>query len=259
VAAASTLIIGFYVLIAPCVPWPLTLAVSLLHAVGIFLYSWLLRTDVVDVHSRKRTQAPGDGLRWCGHCACYVTAGPRTKHCHECRKCVQGFDHHCVYLQSCVGAVNYRAFFALLLAPTDGTAVVFDACASRETVWRVAIVSTHALLSLACLVLVSGLFALHCYLVATRQTTYEMVVARRRRLREEKAKREARGEEPEPPGVMARVSKALSGLRTGASTRQLSSLALASPSKSSSASGTQPVQAASPALVSSQLGDEQRA
>ena len=61
IGAASVLIAGFYALVVPCCPWPVTAVVSLLHAVGISLYGWLLRADVVDIHSRKRTQAPAEG------------------------------------------------------------------------------------------------------------------------------------------------------------------------------------------------------
>ena len=252
VLAAGVLIAGYYALVAPCAPWPLTVAISLLHAAVIGLYGRLLRVDAVDHHSQKRTQEAGDGLRWCGHCACYVTSTPRTKHCHECRKCVQGFDHHCVYLQSCVGAANYRTFLlllltmttwtggllavdvALLLAPTEGAAA-FDRCGSRDSTPRLVLLVAHALLSLACVVLVSGLLALHCYLLSTGQTTYEMVIGRRKRLREQKAAREASGAEPavcrrEKLGnqMFDRLSQIAAGVRrpTRASSRE-KALALA--------------------------------
>ena len=233
VLAASVLIAGFYALVAPCAPWPLTVAISLLHVVGVGLYGQLLRVDAVDHHSQQRTQEPGDGLRWCGHCASYVTDTPRTKHCHECRKCVQGFDHHCVYLQSCVGSANYRTFLALLLAitiwtsgllaidvalllaPTDGAAA-FDRCGSRDSTPRLVLLMAHALLSLGCVVLVSGLLALHCYLVSVGQTTYEMVIGRRKRLREQKAAREASGAEPtQADSVRAKVSDRVGRLVAG--------------------------------------------
>ena len=55
-----------------------------------------------------------------------------------------------------------------LLAPTEGAAA-FDRCGSRDSTPRLVLLVAHALLSLACVVLVSGLLALHCYLVSTGQ------------------------------------------------------------------------------------------
>ena len=35
-------------------------------------------------------------------------------HCRRCNKCCTGFDHHCPYINQCVGGNNYSPFFALL-------------------------------------------------------------------------------------------------------------------------------------------------
>mmetsp|Transcript_39695 Transcript_39695/g.63666 ORF Transcript_39695/g.63666 Transcript_39695/m.63666 type:complete len:114 (+) Transcript_39695:987-1328(+) len=37
-----------------------------------------------------------------------------TKHCHICNKCVSHFDHHCLWLNTCIGAKNYWQFFSML-------------------------------------------------------------------------------------------------------------------------------------------------
>lgn len=37
-----------------------------------------------------------------------------SKHCQACKKCVIGFDHHCLWLNCCIGSPNYNQFLALL-------------------------------------------------------------------------------------------------------------------------------------------------
>ena len=112
--AGVALIAGFHVLALPCLPLGATLAVEALHLLGLALYFYIVvRSDAVDAHCRAARTEPDDGLRYCPYCRCFVSDSPRVKHCHECRKCVDGFDH-CVFLQACVGRRNYNAFLGLV-------------------------------------------------------------------------------------------------------------------------------------------------
>lgn len=46
---------------------------------------------------------------------CKANIGDRTKHCGDCNRCVSTFDHHCKWLNNCIGDANYRYFMALVI------------------------------------------------------------------------------------------------------------------------------------------------
>jgi hypothetical protein len=51
---------------------------------------------------------------WCA--TCNLTPNPRARHCSYCGKCVEVYDHHCVWLNTCVGRKNHRRFYAYIAA-----------------------------------------------------------------------------------------------------------------------------------------------
>lgn len=50
---------------------------------------------------------------WCA--ACRAASPPRAGHCRICGVCVRRLDHHCVWVNSCVGQANHRSFLLTLL------------------------------------------------------------------------------------------------------------------------------------------------
>jgi len=48
-------------------------------------------------------------MKYCD--TCKIFRALRTSHCHDCNNCVMGFDHHCVWLGTCIGKRNYTVFF----------------------------------------------------------------------------------------------------------------------------------------------------
>lgn len=56
---------------------------------------------------------------------CLVQKPDRTHHCSICKKCVLKFDHHCPWLNNCVGLYNYRYFYLFLFWLTVAVAYLF--------------------------------------------------------------------------------------------------------------------------------------
>ena len=47
---------------------------------------------------------------------CEVLRTPRSRHCAICNQCVERFDHHCPYINNCVGIRNHNAFLAFIIS-----------------------------------------------------------------------------------------------------------------------------------------------
>lgn len=45
-----------------------------------------------------------------------MPVGQTTVHCKKCHFCVQGFDHHCEWLNICIGVKNYLFFFLFVFS-----------------------------------------------------------------------------------------------------------------------------------------------
>ncbi|VDM54521.1 unnamed protein product [Angiostrongylus costaricensis] len=52
---------------------------------------------------------------------CNFFKNERTHHCSICKRCIMGMDHHCIWINQCVGSHNHRHFFLFILYLTGAT------------------------------------------------------------------------------------------------------------------------------------------
>ena len=91
---------------------PLGIALTVIYAVlaGVVFLS---AGKCMRIDPRDKGAAPEEAQqRWCYYCELQVHQ--RSKHCRRCNKCVEVFDHHCPWLNTCIGKHNYPFFLTLL-------------------------------------------------------------------------------------------------------------------------------------------------
>eukprot|EP00164_Ancoracysta_twista_P003634 GFYU01004871.1.p1 GENE.GFYU01004871.1~~GFYU01004871.1.p1 ORF type:complete len:373 (-),score=61.30 GFYU01004871.1:207-1325(-) len=116
---------------------------------------------------------------FCSRCA--VPQALRTKHCYDCDRCIPKFDHHCVWIGTCVAEGNHARFWWYLLCETVligfSIFVAVTALRSGEDSKEYFLRNIFILPTLAVLVLFFllpfTLLIFHSYLAITNQTTWE--------------------------------------------------------------------------------------
>jgi len=135
---------------------------------------------------KQRRHSWGIGNEY-GYCdKCEVPKPPRAHHCSICQRCVLRYDHHCPWVNNCVGFGNYKYFFLFVNYTSIGCLVVCILIIIRFLTLRtfqtfvedgLSAIDVQILvagfLTFAFAIATGSLAGLHCKLLSSNSTTSE--------------------------------------------------------------------------------------
>ena len=108
---------------------------------------------------------------------CKVYRPSRAFHCSACGNCVLVFDHHCAFVNNCIGMRNYRFFVSFLGSMMISiilffvNVVIFGMKNTNQGVSQTAVIVICVLVGVFIGLPLLGFFAFHLYLVCKGITT----------------------------------------------------------------------------------------
>ncbi|XP_046388189.1 palmitoyltransferase ZDHHC3 [Ischnura elegans] len=71
------------------------------------------RLDFSDIHTGSQKSLQLEDWTVCTRCETYRP--PRAHHCRICKRCIRRMDHHCPWINNCVGELNQKYFIQFLV------------------------------------------------------------------------------------------------------------------------------------------------
>ncbi|OMJ79825.1 hypothetical protein SteCoe_20076 [Stentor coeruleus] len=191
-------ILVFYLQISPCYTFYTRISINLAITLSLCLVIWYLiiltisdPSDPLVIaylttnDSSYKKSLSESTTRHCNYCNSPVS-GISTKHCLRCNRCTIKFDHHCKFVNNCVGKVNYTLFFKLIISIQIHECIM---CAIilhflityRENYTEYYIFIFGSLLKSVLVWVLNGyLISFHLFLLKKSMTTYDYIVVKRK-------------------------------------------------------------------------------
>lgn len=122
-------------------------------------------------------------MKWCVTCQFYRP--PRCSHCSVCGVCIETFDHHCPWINNCIGQGNYRHFFVFLISLSAHMLSVFGECVIYVLHHKETLKETPGVVALSLLFMIFflswpivGLTIFHMILICKNRTTNEQMTGK---------------------------------------------------------------------------------
>lgn len=114
-------------------------------------------------------------MRYCT--SCRIWRPPRASHCSTCGVCIMTHDHHCIWVNNCVGQRNYRYFITFLIGTVLAELFLIANCSIHIARRSSQVPVTILLLVYACLSILypAILLGYHIFMTGTQQTTREFL------------------------------------------------------------------------------------
>lgn len=170
----------------------LVIVLSIFTVAVVVLFSSWLYCSLVDP-----SHADGWG------CPCMAKDQQTVRYCSSCKKSVPGLDHHCTWLNTCVGKKNYAQFYSLIVAGSIQFDLQLTVGVLVLTTWKdevesdakdafghmtvfVVIMIVHNLVCVWLALAFTALASFHTYLLVQGFGTYEWLLQRRRNKRQKR-------------------------------------------------------------------------